>query len=105
MFSLLCFTRKEINSILRKSTSGLHRDDFWNPIHEAFKKIWDAGFDMEIQNTRYGKNEKGAPSEKVWLFEINLPFSKKPLYGICTAHGAGTVNDPLSCYDISAYVS
>jgi len=63
-----------------------------------------AGFEVTIQNTKYGQDEKGTPCQKVWHFEISMGVDKKPLYGILTAHGAGTVEEPLKRYDISAYV-
>jgi hypothetical protein len=41
--------------------------------------------------------------DKKWLY--NVSAERYVFYGVLTAHGAGTVKDPLSKYDISAYVS
>lgn len=95
--------RNHINMKLNAVTKGLHSDDSWIPVYAAWKVIEDLGFDLNIVSSEYGHND-GVPCEKVWKFEIDLG-TKKPLYGILTAHGAGTVDDPLCKYDISAYVS
>ena len=96
--------KNEINSALRITTKGLHTDDFWSPVHLAWKTIRLLGYDLTVINTHYGQDKDGNPNEKVWLFEINMG-SRKPIHGIITAHGAGTVDNPLSRYDISAYCS
>jgi hypothetical protein len=96
--------KNRINKILNENTKGLHRDSFWEPIHTALAKIREAGYGLEITGTNYKKDEAGSPCSKTWTFEIDMG-SKKPFYGIATCHGAGTVSDPLSSYDISAYIS
>jgi len=96
--------KNQINKILNTTTKGLFSDEYWKPVQETWTALRAAGFEVEIQSTRYGQDTKGNPSEKVWFFEIPFDGSKKPFQGILTCHGAGTVNDPLSKYDISAYV-
>jgi len=95
--------KNRINKILRECTSGLFSDEYWQPIHKSFRAIIEAGFDIIITNTQYQEDYRGIPISKVWKFEI--AFGNKPIYGVMTAHGAGTVEDPLNRYDISAYVS
>jgi len=48
------------------------------------------------------------PMRKIWQFEI--PFTsergrKGTLYGRVVAAGAGSVEEPLDKYDVTAYVS
>ena len=94
--------KRQINKILSAGTQGLFSDEYWKPVNETWKALHDAGFQVEIQTAEYGW-ENGQPSQKVWKFTI--PFEdKKPFYGVLTCHGAGTVKEPLSRYDISAYV-
>jgi|WetSurMetagenome_2_1015567.scaffolds.fasta_scaffold374983_2 hypothetical protein len=96
--------KNRINAILRDTTKGLFSDDCWQPVNQAWRVLRQHGFEAQVTNTRYGHDANSNPSEKVWFFEI--PFEgKKPFQGVLTAHGAGTVEDPLSRYDISAYVS
>lgn len=97
--------KNKINKILRETTAGLHSDDCWSPVYASWDVIREAGFDLNITGATYqDKDDDGIPTSKVWTFEIDMG-SKKPIYGILTAHGAGTVEDPLCKYDISAYVS
>lgn len=96
--------RNHINMVLNATTKGLHSDECWTPVNTAWRVINDLGFDLNLISSEYGYDDDGVPCEKVWKFEIDLG-TKKPLYGILTAHGAGTVDDPLCKYDISAYVS
>ena len=96
--------RNHINMVLNAATKGLHSDEYWKPVQAAWKAVGDLGFDVLHTGSKYGHDDKGNTNEKVWTFEIDLG-TKKPLYGILTAHGAGTVDDPLCKYDISAYVS
>jgi hypothetical protein len=95
--------KNRINKILRETTKGLHKDISWMPIHAAFRALDEAGFEVSFTGSHYSKDESGTPCSKTWTFEIE--FGTKPIYGIATAHGAGTVQDPLSCYDVTAYVS
>lgn len=96
--------KNKLNTILRNNASGLYSDDCWKPVHRVFSIIRNEGFVLNIINTRYGQDEKGNPSEKVWLLSVDMG-TRKPITGILTAHGAGTVDEPLKKYDISAYFS
>lgn len=93
-----------INKILADNTNKRYTDNGWIPVHGAFNILEHMGFKVEFTGTRYSKDAEGRPNVKTWTFEI--PFgTRKPFYGILTAHGAGSVADPLDVYDITAYVS
>ncbi len=95
--------KNQINRILRDTTNGLHKDLCWLPIYEAMAQIRTAGFDIDFTGSKYQHDDKGTPVSKTWTFQIQ--YGKKPILGIMTAHGAGSVADPLDRYDVSAYVS
>ena len=97
--------KKTVNLILRKYTNSLYCDECWEPVYDAFASIRDAGFDLVIDGSRYLSDSYGNLNSKTWVYHIELSGRKKPIYGVLTAHGAGTVVDPLYRYDISAYVS
>ena len=97
-----------INKELYKITKGFFKDEYWEPV----QKIWDYFKTMdtrcELDNAEYGHDSNGRPSHKIWKFKvyfINEKGKEIVLYGSVTASGAGTVEDPLSIYDVTAYVS
>jgi hypothetical protein len=96
--------KKAINETLRIKTAGLFSDEYWAPVYDAFEAIRAQGFDLWINESKYREDANGNPTEKCWKYQINMEVGK-PIFGVLTAHGAGTVADPLSRYDISAYVS
>lgn len=97
--------KNKLNKILRQHTQGFFTDDYWQPVTSAFNALKEAGYPVMINETKYRQDDKGNPCEKVWFFEIEYSIGHKPFYGVLTAHGAGTVKEPLSRYDISAYIS
>ena len=99
--------RRIINKMI-PDIRGIFSDQSW----EGIKRIWDAfdaaSIDWAIVDTKYFKDAQGRPSGKEWKMEIYFTNNKGRetiLYGTVTAHGAGTVEDPLSRYDITAYVN
>ena len=97
--------KNRINDALRITTNGLHKDDYWAPVNAAWKAIRLFGYEVSISSAEYTENEEGVPISKTWKFEVIVDERSKPFFGILTAHGAGTVEDPLCKYDIFAYVS
>jgi hypothetical protein len=95
--------RNRINKLLGIHTKGFFDDDFWTPVNKAFAELDKAGFDYVLTGANYEHDANGNPCRKVWTFEV--PFGNKPFYGIITAAGAGSVNDPLDRYDVTAYVA
>lgn len=93
--------KNKINKLLRENTKGLYSDEAWIPVNNMWKILRDAGFDITITSAEY-QNQNGLLSSKMWKFEVEC--GKKPIYGVLTAHGAGSVEYPLDKYDISAYV-
>lgn len=100
---------RKVNEVLSRHTKGFFRDEDWSNV----KRVWDAlaaeGIDYTITNTFYDKDQNTqVPTSKTWRFEIEFQNDRgRPmkLYGVLTAAGAGSVQDPLERYDIVAYVN
>jgi hypothetical protein len=97
--------KNRINKVLHSSTKGIHRDDSWIPVHDAFRALESSGYPVIIVGTSYRTDENGNPCQKRWNFTVPHPDGGKPFSGIVVASGCGTVADPLSQYDVVAYVS
>jgi hypothetical protein len=100
--------RKFVNRLLDMHTKGFFKDDYWRPITRTFKELAEHGIFYEVNKTEYLKDNEGRPNAKIWSFSIdffNDKGRKTTLYGTITASGAGSVEDPLDRYDVTAYVS
>jgi hypothetical protein len=89
-------------------TKGIFVDNAWEHVHAIFKKMDELGVSSDIESTQYYKDERGNPSGKIW--SISIPFinnkgREDQLLGSITAAGAGTVEDPLSRYDLTLVVN
>lgn len=98
-----------INSVIRKvHLKGIFSDTSWKPVTGVFKALADHSIPLSEQTNAYAKNKDGAPTSKTWKFQVKwLGKEGRPVvgYGIITASGAGSVDDPLKSYDVVAYVS
>jgi hypothetical protein len=100
--------RNIINNKILPDTSGFFSDDYWEGPGRIWKAFNAAGLDWGTVKTEYQKDERDNPVRKVWVVEIDFINNKNKetkLYGTVVAAGAGTVEDPLSRYDITAYVA
>jgi len=92
-------------------TRGFFRDNSW----QSVKKVWNhfdrLDLNWHITDNYYGNGhyDKTVPPErKRWHFEINFKNEKgnpNKIVGTLTAAGAGSVEDPLSRYDITVVMS
>jgi hypothetical protein len=100
-----------VNKILSTISKGFFSDESWEGINKIFAKLKEAGLEVNLLGAKYGgqsDSNNGMPTYKEW--QISIPFVNNKgkeieLIGVITAHGAGTVEDPLSRYDITAYVT
>jgi hypothetical protein len=99
-----------VNKVLGELSKGLFSDNSWEAIHKIFNKLQELGLEVTVVNTKYGGQTatSNMPTFKEW--KISIPFTNKVgkptfLIGQITAHGAGSVEQPLDRYDITAYVS
>lgn len=99
---------KYVNNMLEQYTKGYHKDDSWKPINNFFKQLGFENINYEIDETKYQQNKDGNPESKYWYVTITFINDKQKeikLFGKIQASGAGTVNEPLSSYDVIGYFS
>ncbi len=99
---------QRVNQILGQHTAGFFSDTSWQPIHATFKALSDAGFELDMTTCEYRHDSEGKPIAKVWQFEIPFVDDKGTaciIFVNITASGAGSVQDPLSRYDVVAYAN
>lgn len=97
-----------VNNLMSPLTKGFFRDEDWSNVNKIWKALTQEGIDFTITKTEYLQDRNGIPNAKVWSFQIEfLNERSKPtiLYGVVTASGAGSVENPLDRYDLVAYVS
>jgi len=88
--------------------AGMFSDEGWDGIRQIWTAFDQAGLDWNIAKSDYYPNGDNPMGGKIWNVEINFTNNKgRPtvLRGTVTAAGAGTVEDPLARYDITAYVN
>jgi hypothetical protein len=110
--------RKIVRNVIDKPSKGLFKDENWEGPRAILMALRNAGIDFTANGGEYKVSpnmkelwmgRQGTPpnSYKEWKLEINFVNAKgKPtvLYCTMTAHGAGTVEDPLSKYDMTFLV-
>ncbi len=100
------FIRKAVDPYVR----GLFSDEDWSNVHRVFDAIGDLGVNLNYGTRNdgfythgYHQNDRGEPDSKAYEFEIkftNVVGKKMKVCGQLIASGAGTVENPLSKYDI-----
>jgi len=99
--------RRLANKIISNAGKGLYSDESWKGVNEVWDAMTRAKIDWTMTGSKYD-SEDGVPVRKTWTFTVNYMDKRgkqKELYGIVVASGAGSVDDPLSRYDVTAYVS
>lgn len=97
-----------VNKILRANTRGFYTDNGWVPVYKIWSELSKAGIEVHHDGDKYDHDSKGEMISKTWRFHIDFYNNRdrlNTLYGVVIASGAGTVKDPLSRYDLVAYVS
>lgn len=106
MKKLLKKQTKKINNAICGAAKGIYNDESWLGyqivIHELSKVCEANQMEWEIFSSKYDQNEDGNLCRKVWNFRVT--DGQREGFGIIVAAGAGTVSDPLSKYDIVAYM-
>ena len=97
-----------VNKVIERSRlGGFFSDQYWKPIQGLWKNFERAGIPIAITKSDYEK-EMGVPVRKVWRFEVEFKNDRgRPttVYGQVVAAGAGSVEDPLEKYDVTAYAN
>lgn len=109
-------SKARLKTLLYKETkkctyNKLYKDTGWNGpqcIWDTFNKLNLNWHLVKSDYKRIRGNEKAAmPDYKEWVFEILWDDAKgkqKKMGGTVTASGAGTVEDPLSKYDVNMVI-
>ena len=99
--------KNKIYKVIAPITKQFYSDESWEGVNQVWKAFDGLGLDWNMTEAYYGSGQydKTVPPErKTWKFEINFTNQKgRPnvMYGVLVAAGAGSVEDPLSRYDIT----
>ena len=100
---------RKVNDVLSRHTKGFFRDEDWSNVKRT---VWDEldreGITYTITSADYQTDGRGVPVSKTWKLQIewvNDRGQDQTMYGVVIAAGAGTVEDPMSRYDLVAYCS
>lgn len=99
--------KRIVNRMIGSAARGIFRDESWQGVRRVWKALETADIPSYVTSAEYRHNENGVPNGKVWAFEvpfINDRGRKTTLFGTVVAGGAGSTNEPLSRYDVVAYV-
>ncbi len=103
MRELTALQRKRINKVLDGGFRGIFSDEYWLPVRMIFEKLSALeGFDWSIDRAFYVHSDDQVPIGKRWHFTVT--DGKRSSEGVIIAAGCGTFEDPLSKYDIVAYI-
>ena len=100
--------RKILNNTICNAAPGFYSDVYWagkERITDALSKVCEENdWTWQFEDVWYGHdeiNEIKMPIRKTW--QITVTDGKIKVSGVIVAAGCGTVDDPLSRYDIVAY--
>jgi len=99
--------KRIVNRLIGSVSRGIFSDESWQGIQRVWKALEKADIPSYVTSAEYRHNDQGVPNGKVWTFEIpflNNRGRENKLYGTVVAGGAGSIDEPLSRYDVVAYV-
>ena len=101
-----------VNKVIERShLRGFFSDQYWKPIQNLWKNFDKAGIPYVITKSYYESERVGdqvVPVRKVWVFEVSFINDRgrpSTVYGQVIAAGAGSIEDPLEKYDVTAYAN
>ena len=98
--------KRIVNKLIPQNT-GIFSDDHWAGVKQVFDAFNQAGIDWRLMHADYRHDDQNKPIGKDWQFNVvfnNNKGKETILHGIISAAGAGSVEDPLDRYDVTAYV-
>ena len=85
--------------------SKIYKDDNWLAVKEFWNLLDSMNAAPLMRGAKYHKDKNtGIPTSKTWDFRVSFSDKQgktKTIDGTVTAHGAGSVKDPLDRYDIT----
>jgi hypothetical protein len=100
--------RNYLHKLIGNRFNGFFSDQGWRPVKWFYSEMNRQGIDWKSTDNFYSKDKSGRPNRKTWKLEISFVDNrgkKQILYGNIVAAGAGSVDDPLSKYDLTFNVS
>ncbi len=94
---------KQTNRKICGLCKGFFTDECWNGIKPITDYLNESEHEFYLNNATYKHDADGIPIRKEWVYISES--TKKPIMVLIIASGAGSVNDPLSKYDVIAYAS
>jgi len=95
---------KYLYKLIGRIPDGLFRDESWVPVHKIFSIFRQHNINYDIRNSDYVTDKEGRTKAKIWNIEIQFNNERgRPatIYGSITASGAGSIEEPLSIYDLT----
>ena len=99
--------RRNVTQLLSTYTRGFFSDRSWEAVNRIWQALTAAQLDWTMAGSQYHTDSRGVPNAKTWKFEVRFVNRKQRptvMYGTVTAAGAGSVEDPLDRYDLTAVV-
>lgn len=84
---------------------GIWKDNYWKGPNNVFKKLRELGVDLDVtvKDGGYYQRDNGNPGGKVYNLDIeykNIEGKVFKMSGTLTCAFCGTVDDPMSAYDM-----
>ena len=97
--------RNVVNKYVCNAAMGIFSDEYWHGHNIVIDNLSGCGVVAILLSAEYKWYDATLPmpNAKEWLYEVT--DGKHTVFMLITASGAGSVSDPLSKYDITAYAS
>lgn len=99
--------KSQMYSVISKFNS-IYKDNSWQEIQKLMKSLSNILPNLNVIEAKYTHNDEGTSNGKKWFYVGAIEDNKKKKWAVMinvTAHGAGSVADPLDRYDITAVVN
>lgn len=100
--------KRRIHKKIENLIKGIFHDTAWQHVNIVFDAIREMGIDLnvEVRNGGYYNHDDGNIGGKVYNFDfqiINFENKKFEFKGQLTCDFCGTIDDPMSAYDMAFY--
>jgi hypothetical protein len=88
--------------------NSIYKDNSWENVTKMVNELERILPNLSVVEAKYGHDEYGVPCRKFWTYAGAIDNGKGKKYAVIadvTAHGAGSVDDPLDRYDITCVIN
>lgn len=99
--------KSQMYNVISKYNS-IYKDNSWEYIHKMTAGLEKILPNLALIEAKYRHDDMGVPNGKRWTYAGVIEDNKKNKYVVIadvSAHGAGSVEDPLDRYDITCVVN